>query len=163
MNLLFVGEHVGPIQAMASADDYTFVACESKIYKFKRAKLVGVLEPHLAMEGMLNKVESQLDSLVDNNANNNVDKQLENNYSNVRGNMEYFQVSQMIVLGDLLMALCDDNVLRMWNWKSQEFYNVISFPVNFQASFMAHPNAYLNKIVVASRQGKMQLWNINTL
>jgi hypothetical protein len=35
----------------------------------------------------------------------------------------------------------------------------LSFPAGFTARCFAHPDTYLNKVVVGSQQGKLQLWN----
>jgi U3 small nucleolar RNA-associated protein 21 len=35
----------------------------------------------------------------------------------------------------------------------------LSFPAGFTARCFAHPDTYLNKLVVGSQQGKLQLWN----
>lgn len=32
----------------------------------------------------------------------------------------------------------------------------------FQVSVLMHPSTYLNKVLVGSRQGSLQLWNIRT-
>ena len=33
---------------------------------------------------------------------------------------------------------------------------------NFYVTCLTHPSTYLNKILLCSRQGQMQLWNIKT-
>jgi U3 small nucleolar RNA-associated protein 21 len=38
----------------------------------------------------------------------------------------------------------------------------ITFQSSFTATTMLHPATYLNKIVVGSQQGDLQLWNIRT-
>ena len=43
-----------------------------------------------------------------------------------------------------------------------ELESTISFGPNFSATSILHPATYLNKVVVASSQGDMQLWNIQT-
>ncbi|KAJ3150759.1 hypothetical protein HDU86_006267 [Geranomyces michiganensis] len=72
-------------------------------------------------------------------------------------------ISSLLVFGDLLLALCSDNVVRMWNHSSGEFYNEITFPDSFRVTAVVHPSTYVNKILLASQQGTMQLWNIRTL
>ena len=41
-----------------------------------------------------------------------------------------------------------------------EFVAVITFDPGFTATSLLHPATYLNKVVVASSQGSMQLWNV---
>ena len=43
-----------------------------------------------------------------------------------------------------------------------EFVAVITFDPGFTATSILHPATYLNKVVVSSSQGSMQLWNILT-
>ncbi|KAI8916960.1 WD40-repeat-containing domain protein [Powellomyces hirtus] len=73
------------------------------------------------------------------------------------------RIFSLIVFGDLLLALCDDNVVRIWNHTNGEYYNEITFPDTFRVTAALHPSTYLNKILFASQQGSMQLWNIRTL
>lgn len=43
-----------------------------------------------------------------------------------------------------------------------EVQAVIQFESDFTATQMLHPATYLNKIIVGSSQGTMQLWNIRS-
>jgi U3 small nucleolar RNA-associated protein 21 len=70
--------------------------------------------------------------------------------------------SQMISLGDHLISIHEDNVVRVWDTASNELYTEITLPSLFTVSFMMHPNTYLNKILLGSVEGKLQLWNIKT-
>ena len=45
---------------------------------------------------------------------------------------------------------------------SIEFIANIAFDPGFTATSILHPATYLNKVVAASSQGSMQLWNILT-
>jgi U3 small nucleolar RNA-associated protein 21 len=45
---------------------------------------------------------------------------------------------------------------------SPELEATIAFNANFSATSILHPATYLNKVVVASSQGDMQLWNTRT-
>ena len=38
----------------------------------------------------------------------------------------------------------------------------IQLPKGFTPTCMGHPDTYLNKIVIGSREGKLQLWNFAT-
>lgn len=42
------------------------------------------------------------------------------------------------------------------------FHSSIQFEPGFTAVSILHPATYLNKVLVASSQGSMQLWNIRT-
>ena len=45
---------------------------------------------------------------------------------------------------------------------TSEVQAVIQFESGFTATQMLHPATYLNKILVGSSQGTMQLWNIRS-
>ncbi|KAI8062716.1 Utp21 specific WD40 associated putative domain-containing protein [Gongronella butleri] len=71
-----------------------------------------------------------------------------------------FTIVQLIVMGQLVAGLCDDNSLRVWDMAKNELYLEIEFGDQFTATTMLHPSTYLNKLLIASTQGTMQLWNI---
>ncbi|CAO3616505.1 unnamed protein product [Cunninghamella blakesleeana] len=73
-----------------------------------------------------------------------------------------FNVFQLIAIGPLISGLCDDNTLKVWDMTKGELYTEIEFGDNFTVSTMIHPSTYLNKLLIASTQGTMQLWNIRT-
>ncbi|KAJ3005091.1 hypothetical protein HKX48_000877 [Thoreauomyces humboldtii] len=72
-------------------------------------------------------------------------------------------MSSLIVFGTLLLALCNDNTVRIWDRTTGEYHNEITFPETFRVTTAVHPSTYLNKILFASQQGTLQLWNIRTL
>lgn len=43
-----------------------------------------------------------------------------------------------------------------------EIISEISFNEDFTASSLLHPSTYLNKVLIGSREGVLQLWNIKT-
>lgn len=71
-----------------------------------------------------------------------------------------FSVFQLIVLGSLVAGLCDDNTLKVWDLEKDELYMEIEFGNDFTVAAMIHPSTYLNKLLIASTQGTMQIWNI---
>ncbi|KAI7864698.1 Utp21 specific WD40 associated putative domain-containing protein [Spinellus fusiger] len=73
-----------------------------------------------------------------------------------------FSILQILVLGPYVAGLCDDNTLKMWNTATGELYTEIEFGEQFTATAMIHPSTYLNKILVSSTQGTLQIWNIRT-
>ncbi|TPX50362.1 hypothetical protein SeLEV6574_g00940 [Synchytrium endobioticum] len=74
-------------------------------------------------------------------------------------------VTYMSLLGDLLLTLCADNVLRAFNVSATdvELIAEIEFDSDFTATTLLHPSTYVNKVLVASREGTMQLWNIRSM
>ncbi|KAJ3294723.1 hypothetical protein HK104_003329 [Borealophlyctis nickersoniae] len=76
---------------------------------------------------------------------------------------EGVSIMSLTIFGDLILALCDDNCIRMYNHATRELHNTLELPSTFRATTLLHPSTYLNKILVASQQGTMQLWNIRTM
>ncbi|KAL4210717.1 hypothetical protein CU097_012847 [Rhizopus azygosporus] len=73
-----------------------------------------------------------------------------------------FTIMQILVLGGYMVALCDDNTLKVWDTATNDLYTEIEFGNEFTATAMLHPSTYLNKILVSSTQGTMQIWNIRS-
>ncbi|XP_067002805.2 WD repeat-containing protein 36 [Anabrus simplex] len=72
-------------------------------------------------------------------------------------------VHLLLPFGPHLLSVDEDSVLKVWDIKSEELYLELSFNNdNFQITTIMHPSTYLNKILLGSRQGSMQLWNINS-
>ncbi|NXB17339.1 WDR36 protein, partial [Rhagologus leucostigma] len=65
--------------------------------------------------------------------------------------------------GDHIISVDVDNVLIVWNIQSEEEYLQIDFDkATFAVSALLHPSTYLNKILLGSEQGTLQLWNIRS-
>lgn len=63
--------------------------------------------------------------------------------------------------GPHLLAIDKENILRVWEIRNQEL--VLSLPFNaesFQMTAILHPATYLNKVLIGSFKGQLQLWNI---
>lgn len=72
-------------------------------------------------------------------------------------------ILQLLVLGDRLLSLGDDRKLLVWRIGQYEAPEVsIQLPEGFTPTCLAHPDTYLNKIVVGSEEGRLQLWNFAT-
>jgi U3 small nucleolar RNA-associated protein 21 len=55
------------------------------------------------------------------------------------------------------------NVVKLFEIDTAEVYLSLNFPKGtFDVTCMVHPVSYLNKILFASQQGTMQLWNMKT-
>lgn len=74
-----------------------------------------------------------------------------------------YSIFQMLVIGDVLIAACTDNILRIWNHATRVYLNEIKLPKTFEMSFFMHPATYMNKIIIGGQNGKIQLWNMNTI
>ncbi|NXV23981.1 WDR36 protein, partial [Cepphus grylle] len=65
--------------------------------------------------------------------------------------------------GDHVISVDVDNVLIVWNIQSEEEYLQVDFDkATFAVSAVLHPSTYLNKILLGSEQGSLQLWNIKS-
>lgn len=72
-------------------------------------------------------------------------------------------IIQLMVLGEMLFSLGADQNLIVWRiGEYDDPEAVIQLPQGFVPTCMAHPDTYLNKIVVGSDDGRMQLWNFSS-
>lgn len=72
-------------------------------------------------------------------------------------------ILQLLVLGDNLLSLGRDGQLLVWRIGEYEAPQAaIQLPPGFVPTCMAHPDTYLNKVLVGSDDGRMQLWNFAT-
>lgn len=86
------------------------------------------------------------------------------------------QVRFLLCLGDVLVSLCDEGRLKAWNLKrrrsppidhdseeqTKEAICDAALEGGFVPTALAHPPTYLNKVVVGSEAGALQLWNVRT-
>lgn len=88
---------------------------------------------------------------------------------------EGVELGQILIFGDQILALKHDGTgMFVWNIASTGEYgeggnadhteldNEVSFHSSFTATTVMHPATYLNKVLVGSQQGELQLWNIRT-
>ncbi|KAB7504795.1 WD repeat-containing protein 36 [Armadillidium nasatum] len=71
-------------------------------------------------------------------------------------------VKLIIPFGPHIISVDNKNILYVWDVKSEEIYQKKEFPDNFEISCIMHPATYINKILIGSKQGKLELWNINS-
>lgn len=71
-------------------------------------------------------------------------------------------VHLLLAFGPHLISVDADNVLKVWDISSEEVYLEIPFGGTFTVCALLHPPAYMNKILVGSEQGGLQLWNVKT-
>uniref|UniRef100_U3IZN1 WD repeat domain 36 n=1 Tax=Anas platyrhynchos platyrhynchos TaxID=8840 RepID=U3IZN1_ANAPP len=65
--------------------------------------------------------------------------------------------------GDHVISVDVANVLIVWDIQSEEEYLQVVFDkATFAVSAILHPSTYLNKILLGSEQGGLQLWNIRS-
>lgn len=72
-------------------------------------------------------------------------------------------VTILLPFGNHLISVDAEGFLIVWDIGSQEQYLQIKFdPSAFAVTAIAHPHTYVNKFLLGSKQGTLQLWNINT-
>ncbi|XP_044536058.1 WD repeat-containing protein 36 [Gracilinanus agilis] len=65
--------------------------------------------------------------------------------------------------GDHIISIDIDSILIIWHIYSEEKYLQLIFDkAVFKISTVLHPSTYLNKILLGSEQGSLQLWNIKS-
>lgn len=68
----------------------------------------------------------------------------------------------LIVFGEWVIGAFD-KALVVWKKETGEFYTEIEMSGKSGAvTAICHPSAYLNKVVVARRNGDLEIWNIKT-
>ncbi|ELT99075.1 hypothetical protein CAPTEDRAFT_181222, partial [Capitella teleta] len=72
-------------------------------------------------------------------------------------------VHLLLPYGKHLISVDDASCLKIWDITSEELYLELEFPnATFQITAILHPSTYMNKVLLGSKQGAMQLWNIHT-
>ncbi|THU85641.1 Utp21-domain-containing protein [Dendrothele bispora CBS 962.96] len=72
-------------------------------------------------------------------------------------------VSFITIFGSQVLGLAEDcGRMYCWNTVNGELQSTIQFDQGFTATSILHPATYLNKVLVASTEGNMQLWNVST-
>ncbi|XP_061704761.1 WD repeat-containing protein 36 isoform X1 [Cydia pomonella] len=68
----------------------------------------------------------------------------------------------MLPFGIHLITIDKNNNLKVFDIKEESIYLELKFEAEFTVSTICHPPTYLNKILLGSRQGPLQLWNLRT-
>ncbi|KAJ7444932.1 Utp21 specific WD40 associated putative domain-containing protein [Mycena latifolia] len=72
-------------------------------------------------------------------------------------------LSFVTIFGSQLLALTEDGRrMLLWDTSTGELESTIEFDMGFTATLILHPATYLNKVLVSSSQGNIQLWNIRS-
>lgn len=72
-------------------------------------------------------------------------------------------VHLLLVFGPHLISVDEDSNLKVWEIKTEVVYMELSFNnQSFQVTAVVHPATYVNKILLGSRQGSLQLWNLKS-
>ncbi|KAF9352917.1 hypothetical protein BGX26_009309 [Mortierella sp. AD094] len=71
-------------------------------------------------------------------------------------------IASLEIFGQHIISICSDNTVKLNDHTTGELYTTIEFDSSFTVTTLIHPSTYLNKILIGSNQGTMQLWNIRT-
>uniref|UniRef100_A0A0W0EUF7 Uncharacterized protein n=1 Tax=Moniliophthora roreri TaxID=221103 RepID=A0A0W0EUF7_MONRR len=70
-------------------------------------------------------------------------------------------LSYITIFGSRILALTEDGSrLLCWDTTQGDLQSAIQFENGFTATSILHPATYLNKVLVSSNEGSIQLWNI---
>ncbi|TYZ62185.1 hypothetical protein PybrP1_004937 [[Pythium] brassicae (nom. inval.)] len=72
-------------------------------------------------------------------------------------------IKQLLTVGTTLFSLDDTGCVLIWDLDTFERIDEIKFARGFTPSVLLHPSTYLNKILVGSDEGALQLWNVRTM
>ncbi|XP_031697206.1 WD repeat-containing protein 36-like [Anarrhichthys ocellatus] len=73
------------------------------------------------------------------------------------------EVRLLLPLGDQLISADGCGDVIVWDVQEGDIYLRLQFDsATFDVSAMMHPSTYLNKVLLGSSQGALQLWNIKT-
>ncbi|KAK5900209.1 hypothetical protein CgunFtcFv8_025185 [Champsocephalus gunnari] len=73
------------------------------------------------------------------------------------------EVRLLLPLGDQLVSADAGGDVIVWDVQGGDIYLRLHFDsASFSVSAMMHPSTYLNKVLLGSSQGALQLWNIKT-
>ncbi|KAJ7046979.1 Utp21 specific WD40 associated putative domain-containing protein [Mycena alexandri] len=72
-------------------------------------------------------------------------------------------LSFITIFGTQILSLTEDGRrMLLWETSTGELESTIEFDMGFTATLILHPATYLNKVLVSSSQGNMELWNIRS-
>lgn len=71
------------------------------------------------------------------------------------------KVHLLLPFGEHLISVDEDSLLKVWDKRDESVYLEIPFQnETFKISTIMHPNTYINKVLIGSDQGFLQLWNV---
>lgn len=74
-----------------------------------------------------------------------------------------FNIAEIVLFGTTLCGISEDGRrLFVWDLQHKELATTIEFEGDFTATHVVHPSTYLNKVVVTSKEGGLQIVNIQT-
>ncbi|XP_071864291.1 WD repeat-containing protein 36 [Bombus fervidus] len=75
-----------------------------------------------------------------------------------------YTVHILLPFGFHLISIDENSNVKLWDIKTEELVSELDFSVkHFKITTIIHPNTYVNKILLGSEQGQLQLWNLRVL
>ena len=72
-------------------------------------------------------------------------------------------VHLLLPFGAHLISIDDNSTIKVWDIKDESLFLELNFSNDiFKITSILHPNTYMNKILLGSEQGHLQLWNVKT-
>ncbi|CAD1475667.1 unnamed protein product, partial [Heterotrigona itama] len=73
-------------------------------------------------------------------------------------------VHTLLPFGPCLISVDENSNVKVWDIKTEELVTELTFNNNhFKITTLIHPYTYMNKILLGSEQGQLQLWNLKIL
>jgi U3 small nucleolar RNA-associated protein 21 len=77
------------------------------------------------------------------------------------------KVNSLLLFGEHVLSVDSDGKILIWAFKGLDDQNILPsgqmfLEEKFSPSCLMHPDTYLNKVLVGSHEGSLQLWNIST-
>eukprot|EP01127_Copromyxa_protea_P001324 TRINITY_DN11347_c0_g1_i1.p1 TRINITY_DN11347_c0_g1~~TRINITY_DN11347_c0_g1_i1.p1 ORF type:complete len:891 (+),score=165.54 TRINITY_DN11347_c0_g1_i1:16-2688(+) len=73
------------------------------------------------------------------------------------------KISTLLVLGNYLLSYSNiDKTMKLWDYAQTTLCSSIELPEYYDVTAIMHPDTYLNKVLIATKQGPLYLWNIRT-
>ncbi|WVQ82957.1 hypothetical protein IAT38_005093 [Cryptococcus sp. DSM 104549] len=72
-------------------------------------------------------------------------------------------LGKILIFGDELIVLKEDGTgMFVYDIPHMVLKNTVTFHTTFTATVIMHPATYLNKVLIGSKQGELQIWNVRT-
>lgn len=75
-----------------------------------------------------------------------------------------YTVHILLPFGPHLISIDENNNVKLWDIRTEELITELDFSKkHFNITTIIHPNTYINKVLLGSEQGQLQLWNLRVV
>lgn len=71
-------------------------------------------------------------------------------------------IAHLLTFGNYICAITTDQEMLVYDSVSQELHTQISLRKETQVTCLLHPPTYLNKVVLGTADGRLEIWNLRT-